>query len=265
MQDYYQILGISPRATQLEVKRSYRRLAVQFHPDKNKSKESEERFKEISLAYEVLKNPEKRAQYDISLTFGSQTISHTGRPHRDPAYRARRRAYYAQQAESKSSQELMVEYLPKLRWACWAGLVVCFLVAVDYLMPRTTHVEQIAEINRMYRTGRGGGTIYDHDELITKNGTVIYLHNDDLDYFKESRFILINQSGLFGKIVSVAMPDHSYRVRVAAIYAGLFFVPVILLVASFLGVTIRNSVEFPFNLTIVSFILLIIVCYLLIR
>lgn len=261
MQDYYQILGISPRATQLEVKRSYRRLAVQFHPDKNKSKESEEKFKEISLAYEVLRNPEKRAQYDITLTFAPQTM----RPHRDPAYRARQRGYYAQHTATKSSNELMSEYLPKFRWACWAGLVVCLLVAVDYLLPRSSYTEEISEINRMYRTGRGGGTIYDHDELITKSGTVIYLNEKDILYFKESRSIVIIQSGLFKKIVSVATPDKAYQVGVAAIYSNLFFVPVILLVSSFLGVTIRNSVEFPFNLTIVSFILLIIVSYLLIR
>lgn len=261
MQDYYQILGISPRATQLEVKRSYRKLAVQFHPDKNQSKESEEKFKEISLAYEVLRNPEKRAQYDMALTFAPQTI----RPHRDPAYRARQRGYYAQHTEIKSSKELMSEYLPKFRWACWVGLVVCLLVAVDYFLPRTNYTEEISEINRMYRTGRGGGTIYDHDELITKSGTVIYLNENDLPYFKKSKSVVINQSGLFKKIVSVATPDKTYQVGVAAIYSGLFFVPVILLVASFLGVTIRKGVEFPFNLTIVSFILLIIVSYLLIR
>ncbi|HEY5692144.1 MAG TPA: DnaJ domain-containing protein [Cyclobacteriaceae bacterium] len=261
MQDYYQILGISPRATQLEVKRSYRRLAVQFHPDKNHSKESEERFKEISLAYEVLKNSEKRAQYDISLAFAPPNT----RPHRDPAYRSGQRAYYAQRVESKSSNELMAEHLPKFRWACWAGLVVCFLAGVDYFLPRSIYTEEIAEINRMYRTGRGGGTIYDHDELITKNGTVIYLNENDLEYFKQSRSIVINQSGLFKKIVSVATPDNIYSVGVAAIYSGLFFIIVILLVASILGVTIRNSIEFPFNLSIVSSILLIIVCYLLIK
>ncbi len=264
MLDYYQILGISPRATQLEVKRSYRKLAVQFHPDKNKSKDSEERFKEISLAYEVLRDPEKRARYDISLTFAPHQDP-SERPHRDPAYHARPRSYYAHHSEAKSTYELMAEYLPKLRWACWAGLVICFLVAVDFLLPRTKLTEEIAEINRMYRTGRGGGTIYDHDELITKKGTIIYLHENDLSYFKEHRSVVINQSGLFNKIVSVETPDSSYRVGVAAIYAGLFFVPVILLIASILGVAIRNSVEFPFNLSIVSFILVIIVCYLLIR
>ncbi len=63
--DYYSILGISKNANQDEVKKAYRKLAVKYHPDKNPgNNKSEERFKEISEAYEVLKDPEKRKKYD---------------------------------------------------------------------------------------------------------------------------------------------------------------------------------------------------------
>lgn len=63
--DYYKILGISKQASQDEIKKAYRKLAVKYHPDKNPdNKEAEARFKEISEAYDVLGDPEKRQKYD---------------------------------------------------------------------------------------------------------------------------------------------------------------------------------------------------------
>ncbi len=65
MKDYYNILGVSPDASQEEIKRAYRRLVLKFHPDRNPgNREAEEKFKEINEAYEVLSDPEKRARYD---------------------------------------------------------------------------------------------------------------------------------------------------------------------------------------------------------
>ena len=63
--DFYEVLGISKTASEAEIKKAYRKLARQYHPDVNQGKkEAEEKFKEISAAYEVLSNPEKRATYD---------------------------------------------------------------------------------------------------------------------------------------------------------------------------------------------------------
>ena len=65
MADYYSVLGVSPTASDDDIKKSYRKLAMQYHPDRNGgAKESEERFKEITEAYDVLREPSKRAAYD---------------------------------------------------------------------------------------------------------------------------------------------------------------------------------------------------------
>ncbi len=62
--DYYELLGISKNASPDEIKKAYRKLALEYHPDRNKSKEAEIKFKEITKAYEVLSNSDKRKVYD---------------------------------------------------------------------------------------------------------------------------------------------------------------------------------------------------------
>jgi curved DNA-binding protein len=72
--DYYKILGISKSASTDEIKKAYRKLAMKYHPDRNKGdKDAEERFKDISEAYAVLSDKEKRKQYDMYGSEGFQT------------------------------------------------------------------------------------------------------------------------------------------------------------------------------------------------
>ena len=70
--DYYEVLGVAKNATAEEIKKAYRKKAIQYHPDKNPgNKEAEEKFKEAAEAYEVLSDADKRARYD---QFGHQGL-----------------------------------------------------------------------------------------------------------------------------------------------------------------------------------------------
>jgi len=70
--DYYEVLNVPRKASKDEIKKAYRKLALKYHPDRNKSPDAEEKFKEISEAYAVLSDDEKRMQYD---QFGHEGIS----------------------------------------------------------------------------------------------------------------------------------------------------------------------------------------------
>ena len=75
--EYYEVLGVSSSASEEEIKRAFRRLALEYHPDRNRKPDAEEKFKEVNEAYQVLTNPKKRAAYD---RFGFAGVNANGGP-----------------------------------------------------------------------------------------------------------------------------------------------------------------------------------------
>jgi molecular chaperone DnaJ len=76
--DYYEVLGLSKSASKVEIKKAYRKLAKEYHPDKNKNVGAEEKFKEMQEAYEVLSDEQKRSAYDQYGFAGTQAFSGGG-------------------------------------------------------------------------------------------------------------------------------------------------------------------------------------------
>lgn len=93
LMDYYKVLGVSRDATEQEIKKTYRKLALKYHPDRapqDKKKEYEEKFKEVSQAYRVLSDKEKRAQYD---QFGQTFENGQGSPFGQQDFRSFHEAF----------------------------------------------------------------------------------------------------------------------------------------------------------------------------
>ena len=66
--DLYQVLGVGKNASEQEIKSAYRRLALQYHPDKNPSPDAKQKFQELTHAYSILIDPEKKYNYDHGIT-----------------------------------------------------------------------------------------------------------------------------------------------------------------------------------------------------
>ena len=252
VKNYYSILGVSPSAGESEIKKAFRKLAVQYHPDKNSSGDANSKFQEISEAYDVLSDPGKRNAYDLRLAnpYG-EILTAPANVHRDPAYRRRKPAQPRPQ-EPSASQILMHDFLPYVIWISRFGLLASTLFFADYFLPYQRVPDAIASIATY---GRGP----DHYLIInTTHGAEFRIKDFRLENFNEKREVALSVTPIYRSLIYVSSPSGSYRVWVAHMYSTLIFFPVVLFVNSLLALVYRKHVEFCFNLNVTAFILLII-------
>ncbi len=259
MKNYYEILGVNNKASQTELKRAYRRLAVLYHPDKNPDPTAEQFFKEVNEAYYVLSDTSKRSQYDFKLhnPFSDFVLPIEPRPyHRDPAYHKRRTNTGAQERKP-TLEDLMRDYLPYFKWLIWAGLVFSLVFAIDYLLPRPSSLEQISEVSSVYRNRQ----TYGYTVIITSSGRKIIMYEDAGNFIHQVE-IIVEYTPILQVVRKVSDVTERHVAMLDGIYGPVFIIPIFLFFTSIIGFLFRNNIVYAFNISVTNGILIILVLYL---
>ncbi|HEX6224874.1 MAG TPA: DnaJ domain-containing protein [Chryseolinea sp.] len=252
--DYYQTLGVNQAASQTEIKRAYRRLAVLYHPDKNRDPGAENIFKKINEAYDVLGDPVKKSMYDLRFRSPFIDVQEERQPrHRDPAYHSTRPKVH-RKSDRERLVEIMREYMPlaiRITQFCFA---FAFLIVIDYTLPlRITH-EKIVETNVRRTYTRNYATTW--WIMRTNEGRSIDIAYELSDHFATGREIDVSSTMLFDVPRRVESDALAVKLK-KSIYGNFVFAPIALLFFSSLGLYFRKNTEYGFNLSVVSFLILI--------
>jgi curved DNA-binding protein CbpA len=253
VKDYYAILGVSSAATEAEIKKAFRKLAVQYHPDKNAHTGAKDLFQEVNEAYDILSDPDKRALYDSRRSNPFVAILTEPEPprHRDPAYRRKNPAPPFKK-EPPAVFVLMRDNLKYMMWVSRVGIFVSCLFFIDYFLPYHVVEEGIREI-RVARQHRR----ISHHVLVTSSGREVKLQDDRGEFFNEDSIKTVI-STIYRSTVFISNMSETVVVEVGFLYGSLIFFPILLFINSFLALILKHRVELSFNLNLVGVVLLII-------
>lgn len=254
MKNYYSILGVSSSAHAADIKRAYRRLALQYHPDKNPTASAEQFFKEVNEAYEVLGDEQKRYAYDqrILNPVYESPVAPSQPVHRDPRYRPTGRRAATRPVDD--TYELMKEYLPRIVLMTKVLCVLSLILLLDYAAPRQIVYEHYASRKCESASRRsGGGT---HCIIRTKEGSSFRLESDDLGMMQDMDTIILKKSWILREITHV-QSGHQRASIFSSIYGGFVFGPLFLLIFSTIAFYYRRHIYRGFNLGITAALIFI--------
>lgn len=251
MKDYYQILGVPRQANAREIKKAFRKLAIAYHPDRNRTREAEAFIKEIIEAYEVLDDPGKRVLYD-NLINDQQTVTSEApvRPHRDPRYR-RQAPNRNHKSEQEEMLDLMRNYLHYALFVSWCTLLCSAFLVCDFLWTPRQQTEVIKSFSNPF-------FLRDAQRFTTDRGNEFKISRTYSDQFRSGESITV----AYSPWLMVPLYFRNNRTQTitripATIYGNFVFAPVFLLATSITGVVYRRGIMFRFNLGIVNFLLLL--------
>jgi len=225
MKDYYQVLGISMDATADQVKYAYRKLAVLYHPDVSTVPDADKRIKEINEAYNVLSSPQRRANYDLSLSKPATNLK-VWAPEYKQSYRPSDSHSKARKTHgNKSLPRFLVKVMPTVRWLSALALAWCLFLAVDLLLPAHSANQVIA---KMYFSG-------DVQIIETRSGKYAVPITDHIKY-KRNEEIVVQLSSLLRVPRRIQAVGHKPSKLLVSIYGDLIVIPGLLGILAVLGI-----------------------------
>ena len=255
MKDYYEIMKVDRKATDAEIKKAFRKLANEYHPDKNPSIEAESIFKEINEAYEILSDPASRLDYDQRLTnpgFYNYQAARPHQPHQPHQDHQPHQRPYRGPTEKILLQNSMLRYS---RLLFYFGCLWCSVLVVDYTMPED-------HLQGKVTTDLSKNPIYSLTQsstlLVTDIGRSFNVNASEIKHFPPQSDVHIYRSSILSAIIRVENHDGTFVVNnLGSIYRNFSFAPIMLLLGCVIGIVIKKGVEFHVNLGIVVFLLMI--------
>jgi hypothetical protein len=255
MKDYYALLGLSRNASAASIKSAYRKLAIQYHPDKNPDPTAEQIIKEINEAYDVLSDPVKKNIYDNKTINPLEEVLKTEpQPrHRDPAYRRKRPATFYK-SERERLLELMVLYHPFTRKVIIITFSISIFFMVDFLLPARLTRDVITGLDLKTTHSRGGTDFW--YIIFTKQGYAIDIQYRFSDYLRIGQPVTIVSSCLLNIPLKINVQSQQIRIW-KSIYGNFIFAPIALLLTASRGMYFRKNAEYGFNMAVVNILVLI--------
>lgn len=240
MKDYYQVLGISDKATRAEIKTAYRKLAILYHPDISKDPQADQKIKEINIAYNILNNPTRKHNYDSMITYGGNEQKESPPIPKDTTYRRP-----IPRKKTASGRKIFRTWMNRNYYIpgriSVIALIFCSILSVDFLLPAQTSLESIEEIS----VGNRGA-------YLSTDMRRYWLPKDTELSLAPNQQIVIRASRIFRVIYTIETLKMEKVFFTRSIYNNFIFAPIILIVLSCLERFTGWSIETKFNLAIAS-------------
>lgn len=263
MKDYYKILNIDRYATDIQIKKAYRDLAIKYHPDKAGTFGSHQKFTEINEAYQVLGRKDHRENYNFIYDYN---VPDNGRQYADAVYTEtmdweedlRKRPWRAPFYRSEDDSVDLTPYIKSVRIISMLSFLFTFLIILDYFLPKLNYEQTVMAKMTTY-----------------KSMNTIIIATEDFDFplsYRYSKMIragdraVVSLSPIFGiqyKLTVESRMDKFVFNPHYSIYNIFAFFLVILLITSYIGLyQKRDNPELIFSAGVANVFLSLLVMYL---